>query len=368
VPLILTNSDVEKLLTMDLCMEALEYAYGELGRDNAVMGPVQRIMAPAENAVVPGQRENGSSFFYAYSAMAAALPGWDVAANRQDSDLLRYVATSSGHRLIRVPAAPGERFCGFVLLHRVSTGELLAVIHDGFLQKTRVGGLAGVAAKYLARKDAAVLAVIGSGWQASAQVEAHCLARPIREVRVYSPTRRHREAFAAEMARKVRVKVVSVDSAEAAVGGAAIVATATNSIEPVLRAAWLEPGMFITSVKEVEFEPEVYERCDLLVANRRGPIWSRHVVGGAEAIPEHGREIWYRWTQEEWEAVRLLGAVVAGRAPGRTSESEIIAFMNQGEGLQFAAVGRRLYDLALERGLGAKAPHEWFHQDKQYIP
>lgn len=366
MPLILTNSDVEKLLTMDLCMEALDYAYAELGRDNAAMGPVLRVIAPVKDSVVPRQRDDGSSLFYAYSAMAGVLPGWDVACNRQDSQFLHYVTTSSGARLIQVPASPGETFCGFVLLHRVSTGELLAVIHDGFLQKTRVGGLAGVAAKYLARKDAEVLAGIGTGWQASAQVEAHCLARPIREVRVYSPSRQHRKTFAAEMTRKVRARVISVDSAEAGVRGAAIVATATNSLKPVLRASWLEPGMFITSVKELEFEPEVYKRCDLLVANRRGPMWSRHVVGGAETIPEHGDEIWYHWTHEEWEAVRLLGPVVAGRAPGRTSESEIIAFMNQGEGLQFAAVGRRLYDVALERGVGVKAPFEWFHQDKQY--
>ena len=204
---------------------------------------------------------------------------------------MTYVPTASGVRLERIPAGPGETFCGLVLLYRASTGELLAVIHDGFLQKTRVGGLAGVAAKYLARQDASVLAVIGSGWQASAQVEAHCRVRPIREIRVYSPTRARREAFAAEMGQKVSASVKAVDSAEAAVRGAQIVATTTNSIEPVLRAAWLEPGMFITSVKELEFEPAVYERCDLLVGNRRGPMWSRHVAGGTESIPEHGAEI-----------------------------------------------------------------------------
>ncbi len=86
-------------------------------------------------------------------------------------------------------------------------------------------------------------------------MEAHCHARPsIREVRVYSPNARRREAFAAEMAGKVKAKVKGVASGEAAVRGAAIVATATNSIEPVLFASWLEPGMFLTSVKEVEFE------------------------------------------------------------------------------------------------------------------
>lgn len=364
--LILSNEDVEKLLTIENCMEALEYAYGELGRDRAVMGPVIRVISP----VMAGQsHRDGRQLYYAYSAMAAALPGWDVAANRQDSDLLDYEPTTTGVRLVRIPASPGERFCGLILLHKVSSGELLAVIHDGFLQKTRVGGLAGVAAKYLARKDADVLAVIGAGWQATAQVEAHCHARPsIGEVRVYSPNPKRREAFAAEMSRKVRAKVRAVDSAEIAVRGAAIVATATNSIEPVLLERWLEPGMFITSVKELEFEDAVYSRCDLLTGNRRGPTWSRYVVGGPQTIPEQGREIWYRWTQQQWDSVRLIGDVIAGREPGRTNDKQIIAFMNQGEGMQFAAVGRILYDMACERGIGTPAPADWFHQDKKYIP
>ena len=365
--LMLSNEDVEKLLTMPLCMDALEYAYGELGRDRAVMGPIIRVITPVMSNDAP--RPGGRQLFYAYSAMSSALPGWDVAANRQDSDLLDYEPTDTGMRLRRIPASPGERFCGLVLLHKVSTGELLAVIQDGFMQKTRVGGLAGVASKYLARKDADVLAVIGSGWQATAQVEAHCHARPsIREVRVYSPNAQRREAFAAAMAKKVSAKVRAVASGEAAVRGAAIVATATNSIEPVLFASWLEPEMFITYVKELEFEDPVYERCDLLTCNRRGPTWARYIVGGTDVIPEHGREIWYKWTQDQWNDVRLFGSVVAEREPGRTDDKQIIAFMNQGEGLQFAAVGRKLYDLARERGLGVSAPLEWFHQDKKYIP
>jgi ornithine cyclodeaminase/alanine dehydrogenase-like protein (mu-crystallin family) len=365
--LILSNEDVEKLLTMENCMDALDYAYGELGRDRAVMGPVIRVISPV---MAGATHKDGRQLFYAYSQMAAALPGWDVAANRQDSDLLDYEPTATGVRLVRIPASPPDgRFCGLILLHRVSTGELLAVIQDGFMQKTRVGGLAGVASKYLARKDADVLAVIGSGWQATAQVEAHCHARPsIREVRVFSPNAQRREAFAAEMATKVKATVRAVGSAAAAVRGAAIVATATNSIEPVLFTGMLEPGMFITSVKELEFEDAVYARCDLLTGNRRGPTWSRHVVGGSHTIPEQGREIWYRWTPEQWKAVRLLGRVIAGREPGRTDDNQIIAFMNQGEGMQFAAVGRTLYELARAQGLGASAPLEWFHQDKKYIP
>ena len=92
------------------------------------------------------------------------------------------------------------------------------------------------------------------------------------------------------------------------------------------------------------------------------------MVGGSQTIVEQGREIWYRWSQQQWKAVRLLGRVVAGREPGRSDDKQIIAFMNQGEGMQFTAVGRKLYDLARERGLGVSAPLEWFHQDKKYIP
>jgi ornithine cyclodeaminase/alanine dehydrogenase-like protein (mu-crystallin family) len=66
--------------------------------------------------------------------------------------------------------------------------------------------------------------------------------------------------------------------------------------------------------------------------------------------------------------VRLIGRVIAGREPGRTDDKQIIAFMNQGEGMQFAAVGRLLYDLARKQRLGTEAPPEWFHQDKKYIP
>ena len=105
----------------------------------------------------------------------------------------------------------------------------------------------------------------------------------------------------------------------------------------------------------------IYARCDLLTGNRRGPMWS-------QTIPEQGREIWYRWPQEQWQSVRMLGRVIAGREPGRTDDDQVIAFMNQGEGMQFAAVGGMLYDLACKRGLGTQAPAEWFHQDKKYIP
>src|SRR3974390_1240570 len=96
--LMLSNEDVEKLITMKNCMDALEYAYGELGRDQAVMGPVIRVISPLSAS--GGPRRDGRQLYYAYASMAAALPGWDVAANRQDSDLIDYQPTATGVRLV----------------------------------------------------------------------------------------------------------------------------------------------------------------------------------------------------------------------------------------------------------------------------
>ena len=270
---------------------------------------------------------------------------------------------------MRIPASPGERFCGLILLHKVSTGELLAVIHDGFMQKTRVGGLAGVAAKYLARPDAEVLAVIGSGWQASAQVEAHCHARPsIREVRVYSPNARRREAFASEMATRSKPRCVPSRAPKLRSAARPSSPPPRTRLSQCCSHPGSSPGCSSLRSRSWNSRIAVYQRCDLLTGNRRGPTWARYVVGGSQAIPEQGREIWYRWTEEQWKSVRLLGHIIAGREQGRTDRKQVIAFMNQGEGMQFAAVGSMLYDLAQKRGVGAKAPAEWFHQDKKYIP
>src|SRR5487761_1804017 len=102
--LLLTNDTIEQLLTMQLCMDALDYAQCELGSGRAVMGPVIRVLAPIDPSTVPGNVP-GKPLHYAYSAMAAVLPGWDVAADRKDSDLICYVSTASGPRQVRIPAS-----------------------------------------------------------------------------------------------------------------------------------------------------------------------------------------------------------------------------------------------------------------------
>ena len=95
---------------------------------------------------------------------------------------------------------------------------------------------------------------------------------------------------------------------------------ATNSKDPVVMADWLEPGQFVSNVSDVELEIAGWERCDVLTMNRHGRRWMRHAIGGAEAIPEHGKDQYTRPTRIEWDKLPLLGDVIAGNRPGRTSD------------------------------------------------
>src|SRR4029450_5491405 len=117
---------------------------------------------------------------------------------------------------------PGA-YGGLIFLCSTRTGEPLAIINDGILQHMRVGGCAGLGAKYLAREDSSVLGIFGSGGMARPYLLAFNAVRKLREVKVFSPTRKNREAYAAEMSEKLGIKVRPVDSTEDAVRGSDIV-------------------------------------------------------------------------------------------------------------------------------------------------
>ena len=181
--LILSNDDVEGLLTMADCLQALEEAYTELAAGRAQNRPRTDLYAPTARR----------DAYYVFKSMEGVIPSMGVAALRINSDHITWTPGPRGTIKEKVPAARG-RYAGHVELYSIETGELLAILPDGYLQKMRVGGTSGVAARRLARSDAGVLGLLGSGWQASAQVEAMAAVRRLRALRVYSPTPEHREA------------------------------------------------------------------------------------------------------------------------------------------------------------------------------
>jgi len=128
-----------------------------------------------------------------------------------------------------------------IVLFSSQTGEPLAVMDGRLITEMRTAAVSAAATKLLAAPDSRVLALLGSGVQASAHLQALGQVRSFAEVRVWSRTVEHAERFA----RQHKIKAMP---AEAAVRGADVVVTATNALEPILKGAWLKPGAHVNAV------------------------------------------------------------------------------------------------------------------------
>lgn len=357
--LILSNDDVERLLPMADCLQALEEAYGELAAGRAQNRPRTDLYAPTRRP----------DTYYVFKSMEGVIPSMGVAALRINSDHITWKAGLRGTTKEKIPAANG-RYAGHVELYSIETGELLAIMSDGYLQKMRVGGTSGVAAKRLARRDARVMGLLGSGWQAGAQVEAMAAARNLRVVRVYSPAPEHRRNFAKRMSHKLGLDVEAVDRPEDAVRNADILVAATNAVAPVIQSEWLHSGMHVTCVKEAEIESRVIQKSDVVIVHLRIGAPQNYLMGRKEPVmthdPLHLLGLGPAPTKPEvpWDTFPDLADLVGGTVPGRTGSEQISCFVNNmGAGIQFAAVGAKVYQLARAQGIGREIPTDWFLQD-----
>lgn len=360
--LLLSNDDVEQVLTMRLCMDALEPVYRELGEGRAVfMG--------RQDMFVPSARRHGDEHTpvgHYTKIMAGASPCFGVSAVRFTSDIVAFPVKHGVRRRIKIPAAPGGKWLGLTLLLDSTNGELLSIISDGYLMRMRVGATNGIAAKYLARPDSRAVGLIGSGWQAGVQLSALKEVRPIESVKVYSPTREHREAFAWKMAAALDIEVRAVVTMEEAAEEVDILITATNSRQTFLPASMLAPGMHVSCLQRDELKEETYRAADVLVVNSK-TIESSYT---SETLREMFAAIHFEFREHpvlvdvDWKSLPELADLVSGKTAGRTSDRQITAFVNNlGTGLQHAAVGARVYQLARERGLGREIPTDWFLED-----
>ena len=192
---------------------------------------------------------------------------------------------------------------------------------------------------------------------------------PIREVRVYSPTEEHRRGFAREMDQRVEAELRAVDIPQDAARGADIVLLATNALAPFFPADWIRDGMHIATVRSSEMTVDALLRCNRLVVSSREAARLVTLPGEEERIPELGqgdyRREELRGTDADWSTKPELGELMAGKVATRESPAEVTCMLNYvGLGLQFAAAGARIYELAKERGLGRELPTEWFSQDQ----
>jgi alanine dehydrogenase len=352
--LILSNDDVEKLLTMRDCIEVMEEAYAELAEGRGVSRTRSDCFTPTTRA----------DALYSLKSMDGVAPKLGVGAVRINSDIVTWPKRGNNVRREKVPAAPNSRYVGLVLLFSVESGEPLAILPDGVMQRMRVGAANGLGIKYLARDNARSVGILGSGWQAGAQLMAACAVRDIETIRCFSPNPQSREAFAAAMRASLGVEAVAVGQPEEAIEGADIVMCATNSIDHIFFERWIEPGMHLSSIKRPEIEAKAVKRADRVAIhwNEPSPI---HVAAEGVVIEERAEGRGWQLAEEiDFEALPTLPELVVGRVEGRRSDAEVTCFINNiGLGYQFAAAGSVVYRKAKERGFGLELPTDWFTED-----
>jgi alanine dehydrogenase len=291
----LDEAAVQHVLAMDEVITAMETALAAFSQGQVVQ-PIRTIVPVADH----------HGFLGVMPAYAGALGVKLVAFYPQNVELPTHLAT--------------------ILLFRPETGELLATMDGRLITEMRTAAASAVATRLLARPEAAVLAILGSGVQAHSHLEALRLVRTFRDVRVWSP--RHAEAFA--LAHQVR----AVGTAAEAVRGADVIVVATSATTPVLEGAWLAPGAHINAVGATR--PEWRELDDATLQRARLYVDSR-----AAAVVESGDVI------AAGQVFAEIGEVVAGLQPGRTSPDEITLFKSVGIAVEDVATANLVYRKAL---------------------
>ncbi len=357
------NDVVAELLTMDECIAAQESAFRDLAEGRAVHRPRSDIYTPCE-------RDDG---YYRWGTMEGASGGY--LAIRMKSDIMTWPTDEDGNWTEDKYCVQPGTYMGLIFLLSCSNGEPLAFINDGHIQHMRVGGGGGIGAKYLARKGARTVGMLGSGGMARTYLEAFKSVREITRVKVYSPTKENREAYAMEMSLRLNIEVQPVDTAEQAVRGTDIVSSCTDSMAPTMQADWLEPGQHVTMLGPAEISDDVIKRCDVKITQGQNGLDvsgdnTAHGVG-------HSPMAWIAGTVDERERLPRpepssgfsadypdFADLVRGKADGRTDDDQITFYHNIGnQGLQFSSVGGAVYEKAMAAGVGRQIPTEWFLQD-----
>jgi len=315
--LLLKEADVRALLTMPMALEAVEESLRLQGNGELSLHPRRRLKLP-DNALLH------------YMAAGDPVHGF--------ISMKIYISVRGTVRFM-------------VPLFRSATGEMAALIEADALGQIRTGAATGVATKYLANADARIAGIIGTGYQARTQLEAVAAVRCLERVRAFGRDPERRAQFCREMSAQIGIEVEPVESGEKAVRGADIVVTATSAMKIVLEGRWLSPGVHVNAIganwaQKRELDDVAVTRADAIV------------VDSIEQAKMEAGDLILSFANDatRWDAVRELGAIVAGKIPGRTGPNQITLFKSNGIATWDLAVAVRVFKLAVARGVGQSIP------------
>jgi len=323
--LILKEDEVKSLLSMEETLKVVEEAFREKGLGHVQMPPKPYL------------------FYRQYNGDLRVMPSY---LERMDTSAVKVVNVHPNN-----PALHGlPTVMAVIILVDPKTGAPLAIMGGSYITAMRTGAAGGIAAKYLARKDSKVVAMIGAGTQARTQLKAlTTVYGRFEEVRVWSRTERSREAFVSEtknMYSDVIGDITSFGEVKDAVAGADIVVTTTPSRKPLVMNEWVSEGTHINCIgadapgKE-ELDPAILKRAKIVVDD-----WEQASHSGEINVPLAKGII------TEKDVFGNICEIVAGLKAGRTSQDEITVFTSTGLAIQDAATAKLVYEKATSKGVG----------------
>jgi alanine dehydrogenase len=318
MPLWLSEQDVRAALSMQELIEAMESALIAFSSGRVVQ-PVRMTLELRERA-----------FF-------ALMPAYDKEHALFGAKLVTVIPENHGSAL------PSHQ--AMVSLSDAATGELLALMDGRYITEARTAAVSAVSVRHLARRDAAVLGIIGSGVQAYSHVQALPLVRAFREIRAWSPNAAHLQQFAASASAGVR----AAGSAEEAVRGADVVVLATASVEPVIEDRWVAAGTHVIGVgacrpSQREMDPALVARSYLVVDSRAAAL---EESGDILLAVQEGR-----FGEDHIGAE--LGEVACGVKRGRIGADEVTVFKSLGLAIEDVVSAGLVYRSAQKTGRGTQ--------------
>lgn len=314
--LYLTEADVRELLDTEIAIDVVEEAFRQLAHGGAMNVP--RARAHAEGI-----------YLHTMSAVASYLgyAGWKA-----------YTTTSHGARF-------------HVGLYSIKSGELVALIEANYLGQLRTGAASAVATECMARPDAKVVGLFGSGFQARTQLKGVCTVRKIELVEVYSRNEERCRQFADLMSEWCNTRVVPSRNPDAVAAEKDIVICATSARTPLFEGKVLDEGTHLNVVgsnylNKAEIDATTVQRADTIVCDSLEQC--RLEAGDFVQALEAGAV--------EWSNMHELADVVAGRETGRKTAESITLFKSVGLAIEDVALAARLVELAAQEGLGQQLP------------
>lgn len=321
MPLLLSEKDIQSLLSMDDLIDAMQVALVQFSSG--------KVRQPLRTVLEVGAQQSVYAVMPAFIADPPALG-------------TKLVTVFPRNAEVGLPS----HLASIVLLDP-STGALLAVMDGRFITEARTAAVSAVSTRLLALEDAGTLAIIGSGVQARSHLEALRLVRSLRQVRVWSPNEDRRRLFALEMEPHAGAPIIAAASPREAIDGADLIVLATAAREPVILSEWVRDGAHICAVgacrpDQREMETALVQRARVFVDSRTGAM----AEAGDLVLPMKERAFTAEHIAGE------LGELAAGRVPGRQSPTQVTLFKSLGMAVEDVAAAHLAYERATERGLG----------------